>query len=116
MSKIETRTQKECINCKKLVYIIEREHCHTCYSRLKRHGIISNIVKPELPKNLTPLQIEVLNGVMLGDGSLSINKNEDKSVLNISRQLNDKDYLDWQFSIFENLCLSPVGTGSRYDK
>jgi len=56
--------------------------------------------------SLTKQQHEVLTGLMLGDGSLHLNK-KNRSVnarLTVRRGIEDRDYLLWQHSFFRNFC------------
>lgn len=58
---------------------------------------------------LTPLQIEVINGMMLGDGCIQFSGKYSKNPrLTIGRKLTDKDYLLWQYSFVKNLCKSEI--------
>lgn len=68
-------------------------------------------------KTLTKIQLDVLTGLMLGDGSLSIRKSCINPRLTIRRQISDLPYLQWQFEIFRDLCRDKaITTGSYYDK
>jgi len=64
--------------------------------------------------DLTQIQKEVLIGSLLGDGHLSLDSKYPR--LKIDRQALDKPYLDWEYNIFKNLCLSSVKEFDRYDK
>lgn len=66
---------------------------------------------------LSKIQLDVLTGLMLGDGSLSIRKSCLNPRLTIRRQISDLPYLQWQFEIFRNLCRDKaITTGSSFDK
>ena len=69
------------------------------------------------PTTLTSIQSDVLTGLMLGDGCLSIRKQCVSPRLTIRRQLRDLPYLQWQFDIFRNMCSDKaVLLGSTFDK
>ncbi len=67
-----------------------------------------------LPSILNDVQHQVLIGGLLGDFSMS--KDGKFPRVKVDRQSLDKDYINWQFSIFKDLCLSPVREFERYDK
>ncbi len=54
---------------------------------------------------LTPVQREVLIGTLLGDGYLEMNGNETR--LQVLHSIKQKDYVDWQYAIFQAWTKSP---------
>jgi hypothetical protein len=67
-----------------------------------------------LPHTLSDLQHQVMIGGLLGDGSLQ--KEGKYPRMKIDRQAIDKPYIDWQYKVFETLCLSGVREFERFDK
>jgi len=65
---------------------------------------------------ITTLQHEVLIGGLLGDASLELSGRMRSPRLKIERSYKDIQYLQWQFSVFRNLCHSGLHTYKRYDK
>ena len=53
-------------------------------------------------KDFTKYQKQVLNGLMLGDGCLYMGKNNKNACLQISRTLEDEDYLRKNAEVFKN--------------
>ena len=82
-----------CHCCAKLA--IARGYCKTCYTRLRRQGIIETLPAAVLPMRLTQQQEEILVGLMLGDGCLYRRKPTHKPYLAITRALKDKEYNNW---------------------
>lgn len=66
-----------------------------------------------MPNSFSNLQIETLNGSMLGDGSL--NRGKGNAHLIISRAAKDIKYLEYEFNIFKDFCLSPIRHRTRFD-
>jgi transposase-like protein len=64
----------------------------------------------EVPTELTELQEEILNGHMLGDGCLRINKKSKciNAQFTVHRQTADIDYFWWTVKHFENYIYEPV--------
>lgn len=98
--------QNICINCNSIEskkYV--RGYCIVCYNQLLKNGSILKIEK-NIPKNLSSRQIEILNGLMLGDGHLERRKNTHNSILRVERSIKDELYLIDNFYEFEKLCSS----------
>ena len=91
-----------------------RGFCHICYNRGLRNGSVLKIIKPELPNSFSNLQIESLNGSMLGDGCLRKEKGD--SSLVIKRALKDVKYLEYEFNIFKDFCSSDIRHRTVFDK
>lgn len=53
---------------------------------------------------LTETQKEILNGSMLGDGCLVMHKGAKNPYYQVLRKFDDKEYLDWEFEHFKDLC------------
>ena len=96
------KTSITCPKCKNITNIHAQGFCHTCYKRLRREGFIGKL--HNAPNELSLLQKEVLIGSLLGDGCLrKIGKTERANAnFSISRSINDKDYLNWEFNLFKN--------------
>jgi hypothetical protein len=74
-----------------------------------------------LPHILSSIQEEVFIGGMLGDSGMEFSKASKYPRMKIDRQFRDKKYLEWQFSIFKNLCTETAFKeieryDARYDK
>ena len=89
-----------CTSCN-LNFQFVRNVCKTCYRRLVKTNKLQTKKRGISPKSLTKFQKEVLIGTLLGDAALKKSKT---STLRINRSLKDKDYLNWQFKIFEDFC------------
>lgn len=67
--------------------------------------------------SLTQLQRSVIIGTILGDGYLRIFPNRKNALLEINHSFNQKDYVDWKYSILKNVAGSPPkirkGNGKR---
>jgi len=66
-----------------------------------------------LPHVLTNIQHQVLVGSLLGDGSLELPGKFPR--MKIGRQIKDHLYLEWEYSLFQDLCKSGIKTICRYD-
>lgn len=107
---------KTCLKCSRETIRLKREYCPSCYECLRIKGILKKIDKPELPKDLTKLQKEILQGLMLGDGCLYKNKKSSYPHLIIDRSLKDKDYLLENYSFFKKFCSTPPREYTRIKK
>lgn len=67
-----------------------------------------------MPHTLTNTQHQVMVGGLLGDSCLA--KDGKYPRLKIDRQAKDRPYLEWQYGIFSELCLSDIKDIERYDK
>ena len=67
-----------------------------------------------LPHTLDDIQHQVLIGGLLGDFSLM--KDGKFPRMKVDRQYLDKEYLEWEFNIFKNLCKSGIKEIKRFDK
>ena len=56
--------------------------------------------------SLTQLQKSVLIGSLLGDGYLRIVPGRKNAFLEVNHSLKVKEYVDWKFQIFRNICIS----------
>lgn len=65
----------------------------------------------QIPKNFTQEQKEIIAGLMLGDGSVP-KSNRKHHRLSVCRQLQDKDYLFWQYEKLKDF----YGTQPKYCK
>jgi hypothetical protein len=65
---------------------------------------------------LNNIQHQVLIGGLLGDSCLEMGNKSKNARLKIERQLLDKNYLEWQYSIFKNLCSAGIKEYNRFDK
>lgn len=66
---------------------------------------------------LAQKQIQVLNGLLLGDGCLFLGKSNNHPLLTVGRSATDLEYLKYQASIFRNLCSNEgIISSNKYDK
>ena len=67
--------------------------------------------------SLTQLQKSVLIGSLLGDGYLRIIPNRKNAFFEVNHSIKAKEYVDWKFQIFRNICISGpkmrLGKGRR---
>ena len=56
--------------------------------------------------SLTQLQKSVLIGSLLGDGYLRIVPERKNAFLEVNHSIKEKEYVDWKFKIFRNICIS----------
>jgi hypothetical protein len=56
----------------------------------------------QIPLAFTQEQNEFFTGLMLGDGGLTWGKTSNFPRLSMTRQVQDKDYLFWQYDIFKD--------------
>lgn len=56
--------------------------------------------------SLTQFQKSVIIGSILGDGYLRIVPGRKDAFLEINHSVNQKDYVDWKYSILKNICIS----------
>jgi DNA invertase Pin-like site-specific DNA recombinase len=114
-----------CVDCKKIKSIENRTRiCFKCNQKIicrsssekKRAESLNSVCKNcrsnQIPQTLTQQQYEFLTGLMLGDGGLVWQKTALYPRLNMVRQLQDKDYLFWQYNIFKDF----YGTPPKYFK
>lgn len=66
-----------------------------------------------LPHILTPIQHQILIGGLLGD--IGMSKQGKYPRIKIERQFLDKPYLEYQYNIFKDLCLSGIKEVNRFD-
>lgn len=72
---------------------------------------------PNIPNyDLTQLQNDTLIGLMLGDGSLSTLSSVNTSRLSVTRNEKDLDFLNKNYEIFKDFCLSKIIIAKRFDK
>ena len=103
-----------CPSCARPTSIWKRGFCHTCYTRGLNQGAIQKLERPDAP--LTELQVELLEGMMLGDGCLYRHKPTHLPYLAVQRKLEDQPYLEWQAQQFQGYMKKPVYTGEVTDK
>jgi LAGLIDADG DNA endonuclease family protein len=98
-----------CLRCNKYFPKIGscRNYCHNCYSYLICNKLIprtTEVSDPfDLPQSFSNEQKQVLNGLMLGDGSLDHRPHRNSRLI-IIRSGKDIKYLEWNHQIFENFC------------
>jgi hypothetical protein len=68
------------------------------------------------PSYLNEEQNSMLIGLMLGDGSLIKSKPNHNARLKVDRQLQDKDYLQWNYKVFEEFSSSGLSRIDTFDK
>src|SRR3989344_9029830 len=64
--------------------------------------------------SLTQLQKSVLIGSLLGDGYLRIIPDRKNAFFEVNHSIKSKEYVDWKFQIFRNICIS--GPKMRHGK
>lgn len=64
---------------------------------------------------LTDTQRQLITGSLLGDGCLFLGQKAKNPYFKICRSLKDKKYLEWQYSILQNLCNSNIRECSYFD-
>lgn len=107
---------RQCSKCGRPTEKLKKLMCNTCYEYARRHQLIETRQLCSV-NTFTPIQAEHLAGSMLGDGSIEMGKLAHHARLYIGRQAKDKEYLEWQASIFSNICNDdPVGHSSFFDK
>jgi len=57
-----------------------------------------------MENKLTPEQIDILNGLMLGDGHLGLANRSVNARLVVRRAIKDESYLFWQYDKFKEFC------------
>jgi hypothetical protein len=94
-----------------------RGMCCACYTRLRRHGVISKIDKPILPISLTPEQSAYINGSLLGDGHINYYSGTGNASFRKLRSQKDKSYLEWERQFLIDFCTpsSKVFDSSIFD-
>ena len=65
---------------------------------------------------LNSSQKELINGSLLGDGSLAPRKNRKNARFQILRKIQDIEYLKWEFSFLKDFCKPEISTTSIRDK
>lgn len=108
---------KNCQECDILYSPLIQGRCKTCYNRY--HYSDKFVQKyPDLPASLTSFQQEVLNGLMLGDGSLRIGRGKVNPSLYVGRSIKDEEYLLWNHECFKDFCpaLPKRYKGSTFSK
>lgn len=107
---------KQCSKCGRDTKVIKKLMCNTCYEYARRHKLIE-IHKLCLVDKLTQMQSEHIIGNMLGDGHIEMGKLAHHARLHIVRQTKDKEYIEWQAKVFNNICSDDaVGHSSFFDK
>jgi len=97
---------KICVECKSITakrYV--RGYCIICYNGLLKKKKISAI-KKNLPNNLSYRQMQIINGLLLGDGHIERRKLTQNAILRVERSIKDELYLFDNFKEFENICPS----------
>lgn len=77
----------------------------------KQNSVCKNCKSNQIPDKFSSFQEEIINGLLLGDGSISHNKRLYPR-LSISRQLQDKNYIYWHYKVFKDF----YGTEPKYFK
>lgn len=113
-----------CVSCKKNLSLRQRiRQCPKCKTSViyqspsarnraeNKKAICRNCCSNQIPIKFTSFQEEIVNGLLLGDGSIPDTKRLYKR-LSITRQVRDKDYLFWQYEILKDF----FGTEPKYFK
>jgi len=72
---------------------------------LRKNKILFSI-KKNIPNKLTHKQIQIINGLLLGDGHIERRKLTQNSILKVERSIKDESYLLDNFKELENICPS----------
>jgi hypothetical protein len=107
---LNTRTR----SCPKCTRSITHQSPNAAHRAKELNSICKNCKSNQIPEILSEEQQQILNGLMLGDGSIVFphKKRSGHPRLSITRQIQDKDYLFWQYEIFKNF----YGTPPKYNK
>src|ERR1019366_758843 len=106
---------KKCEKCYRDTKTLTRRRCQICYRAYKKSDNYVAAFKTA-PEKLTDFQLEVLDGLMLGDGCLFQGKNSKNPTLKIDRAIIDKEYLLWTYDIFKDFCEHAPKTYDRKRK
>lgn len=119
------QTKFLCRDCKKAKSLKDREHvCPKCRETIllqsttakkkadQLNSVCKNCRSNQIPRTITQNQKEFLDGLMLGDGGIIWSKTAAYPRLSVMRQLQDKDYLLWQYDLFKDF----YGTPPKYFK
>jgi hypothetical protein len=81
---------------------------------IEQNSICKNCRSNQIPSKLSYEQEQILNGLMLGDGCIVYPRKYGSNYprLTITRQLEDKEYLFWQYNVFKEF----YGTEPKYFK
>lgn len=114
-SKTKRNRSRECRKCQNL---IEYQSLSAMRNAILKNSICASCKSNQIPSILTDHQKEILDGLMLGDGSIVFpNKNRSKYPrLCLNRKTNDKEYLNWQYNIFKEFYSSEPKDRDIYDK
>ncbi len=101
-----------CPLCNRESLKIVRGFCSSCYTVALRKGQIQKIKKIPIPRKFSSEQEEIVNGLLLGDGCLNIDKKRKKISPRLAntRQLIDFDYLQWQYEKLKDFYSTPPKT------
>ena len=108
------QSHEMCSRCK-LLPVCARGLCSTCCTRLRRSGELS-LIASQMPEQLTSVQMDVLAGLMLGDGCLFKYKPSHKPYLAITRSVRDIEYLKWTQKIYNPFISREIFIRDTYDK
>lgn len=121
------KIRKSTYLCKKCIFSKRTRLCPKCnfliiYKspsiRNKAHELNSICKSCYIPQSFTEFQINFINGLLLGDGSIVYSdKNKARNPrLTLSRKEEDKDYLFWQFEVFKEFYRTEPKFKSNFDK
>jgi len=106
-----------CLECGKESKLTRGYCSSSCYCRLLRSGQLQRIEYIDPPNKLNDTQKEILIGSLLGDGCLyTPNENKYSPILSIKRKREDMEYLEYQFSFFQDFCFTGVTIYDIYDE
>jgi hypothetical protein len=94
-----------------------RSYCLECSPYGSNNSKKLKYLKEHENDKLDDTQKQILNGHLLGDGGLVISKRSINAHFKIQRKLDDKNYLLWSASFFQNM-MAPlsIGEGNTFDK
>lgn len=111
-----------CPSCKRKIILENKTRtCPKCHDKIvhqspsakikaeKKQAICKKCRSNQIPNEFSLFQKEILNGLLLGDGSIP-NNNRLYPRLSVTRQLKDKEYLYWQFNNLKDF----YGTEPKY--
>lgn len=112
----KTKSEIVCSRCNRVSIPVRDIYCRNCASYLVTSGKLHKFLVDDTPKQLTQHQIEILNGLMLGDGCLYRRKITHKPYLAVQRSQIDRNYLTDNYEVFKDFCKKGITDGSVFDK
>jgi hypothetical protein len=107
----------KCITCQNDAPSTGQKKCKPCYDKARYYKISNGAWKfnSKPPTSLTETQLQVLIGGLLGDTSLYQYKNQINSGISIKRSIIDLEYLEYQFYLYKDFCMSGIKVTNTLD-